>query len=263
METGRIRRHTFGRNKNRHYVLEALHFFLKGEEEVHYLYNNLVDLADSEKLLICHSLMAVPWHFMFDVVKRKPFLHPSNGWGMWWPGVFVGTKGWGVQQDWTRKDAKNLVHFVDGQTLAQLKRLLFLQRLLRPSRCAGCSFAGAVFHAAFFSSVVLGCRAMLEVVNMTWQLWKNICYVICHQSMIFFRKNKDDFKFNLKETKKSYESKSWLSAAHASLRPHVLLSPFVFRGELSTQSHLPWLVACWHLPAPWDWKNFVQIPWDW
>lgn len=71
-------RHTFGRDKNRHYF-GSFFFSIKGEEEVDYLYNNLADLADSEKLLICCSPMAVPWHFMFDFVKGNPFLQPSNG----------------------------------------------------------------------------------------------------------------------------------------------------------------------------------------
>ena len=55
-------RHTFGRDKNRHYF-GSFFFSIKGEEEVDYLYNNLADLADSEKLLICRSPMAVSMAF--------------------------------------------------------------------------------------------------------------------------------------------------------------------------------------------------------
>ena len=33
-------RHTFGRDKNRHYFGSAVFFSIKGEEEVDYMYNN-------------------------------------------------------------------------------------------------------------------------------------------------------------------------------------------------------------------------------
>ena len=185
-------------------ILEVLFFSIKGEEEVDYLYNNLADLADSEKLLICRSPMAVPWHFMFDFVKGNPFLQPSNGWGMWWPGVFVGTKGWGSAALSTRLNLKirkkRLVAFC-WWTNSRSVEVFFCNQADVPDEVLQHVDAEMLVLFFMLPFSALWCLA----VGRCWKLSHDMavgkmCHVICHQSMIFFE-NQRWLSINLKETK--------------------------------------------------------------